>query len=295
LRESSEPTTAGGRMERFEGDGQTLAIYRPRSEGRSRTPSGSSAPALRPASRSVPALTSPTPAASWNARNSRPSDESTPTRNVGVRDGNPLILRGPQPSALRESVPPSSLVIVGGRNRAVPAPSQPSAAPAASTASAQPARPTPSAPTFGEWARTTRPAEDFDDRVPQRRPAGGQYQNQRPDWRGTVSSSPQPSWFRGNGAPASAAGGHSGLPEARSYQPVQRAPAAEVPRYAPSYTPQRSYSAPSWSAPARQNSSPQSAPAPQPSMSARPAPSAPSAPSASSGSHSSSSSSRNGR
>ncbi|HZR18031.1 MAG TPA: DUF6600 domain-containing protein [Verrucomicrobiae bacterium] len=288
LRESAEPVTSGGRAERFEGGGQTLAIFRPRLEGR---PHVANQPAaLRPVSRFAPAPATPAIAAPWSSRSTRSANSLSPVadRNEPAQQSSPLILRGAQPSGLREAAPPSSLVIIGGRNRTTSAPSQPSAP------SAPSAHPAPSASTAGEWARSMgRPGQD-DEQVPQRRPAADQYQNQRPDWRGTVSSSPQPSWFRGNGAVPAAVGGARNDMTERNYQPVQRPPAAEVPRYSPSYTPQRSYSAPSWSAPSRPNSYSQPS-APAPSVSARPAAPAPSAPSAPSSSHSSSSSGRNGR
>jgi hypothetical protein len=277
LRQMSDPTTGGGRAEHFEAGGQALAVYRPNLQ----TVTSQSA-----SSRSLPGPgTSATP---WMPRSETSRQSVTELRQDNPPPGSaaPLILRGQQPSVLRESPPANSLVLIGRGNSARPAaPAQPwSSAPSAAKAASAVA---------GPIAGTDDPDRE---EVPRAQSTVNRARNEQAaqrNWMGTVSSSPQPSWFERNEPvplrqPESAA---VPRPEPRTYQAVPRTYSPEVPRYAPApaYTPQRS-AEPTWSAPAR-----------SPSFEARPAPSAPSAPSAPPAvSHSSpsppqQSSSRNGR
>ena len=272
LRDTSEPGVFSGRVEHFETGGESLAVYRPRPEQLSQAP--------HPARPIVPGT--------------RPAFQPVRQQSGSIGGTSSLILRGDQTSAWNEKAPPNSLVVVGrGRNAAGSAPLSTSALSSPSAPSAQPAQSAPSA--SAAWERP-HPAEL---RVPEQRPAPGV--NRQGDWMGTVSRSPEPSWFGSRDRPEvpPATANNWPRPEIRTYQPSQRAPAAEVPRYTPppAYVPQRSYSAPAYSAPAwSAPSRPQTYS--QPSMSPRPAPSAPSAPPsapAQSSGHSSSSNSRNGR
>jgi hypothetical protein len=268
LQDSTAP--GRGRAERFEAGSHTLQVYRPDPAVASRSSSRNQGVVSRPASERSTQVS--VAGSAWAPS----ASAATPGMRGGTTRTPPLVLRGPQSSARRESVPASSLVVIGrGAN---------------SAASALPARPAASAPSAME------PVPSADNR-----PATA-AQNPQRNWMGTVGSSPRPAWFantensaanRFNGAVAAP------RPEVRSYEPVQRAP-AQVPRYSPaprSYTP--SYSAPSYSAPARSYSPPPSAaPSRASSFESRPAqsaPSAPSAPAASSRGSSSGSSGRSGR
>ncbi|HTL17754.1 MAG TPA: DUF6600 domain-containing protein [Patescibacteria group bacterium] len=290
LRESSRAESSGGRVERFENEGQTLAVYRPRVERTAPIAAGHPGSGIqRGYSPGSTVVTHPA-AASWGAQ--RPvstgsvSSEVRSERGTTARQqGSPLILRGSQPSVLKETAPPSSLVILGRGNNPTQAPTSAHPAetgsPTASWAwSAQNQSSIPGATENAEPPRTPTEAK-----VPE-----------RPAWRGSASSSPQPSWFGANNGvrPAMSPGMGETSISGRTYQPVQRPPMSDIPRYSagPNYVPQRSYSAPAWSAPARSQS--YSAPAVSPpSVSPRPAPPAPSAPASAPASHSSSSSSSN--
>jgi hypothetical protein len=288
LREVNEPVSIGTRADRFEESGHALAVYRPNPDLAARLPARElgtgSVGAIRSASgRVMPQSVSPAAPRSGTSRRSSndAKQESWPFANQSA----PLILRGPQPSALKESAPANSLVVIGGGRPTQPATlaqpwsavsfaSRPAVDSGESTASTKPSGPTAVTPAQNAVSR----------QIP------NQYQQR--NWMGTVSSSPRPSWFAGNeansGRPLDSV--LTPRPATSSYQPVPR---SEVPRYSPtpSYAPQRSYAAPAWSAPAR-----------SPSFEPRPAPSAPAAPSAApapSVSHSPSpqpqSSGRNGR
>jgi len=262
LRETSQPVPVGGRAERFEPSGRTLAVYRPNPEQPprmiSRQGDGNSAGGSGRTS---------TSASAWGSRNGNSQLNETTRNNNNART--PLVIRGPQSAARGETPPPNSLIVIGRRADGLPAtPTQPWT-PAT--------RPNANAPEAN--SRTTSAAPEVQDPV-------ANDEHPQENWMGTVASSPQPAWFAGSGS--SAANRINGAvpaprPEARGYQPVPRSFTPQVPRYdpSPSYTPQRSYSAPARS----------------PSFESRPAPSAPSAPSAPAASHSSStqSSNRNGR
>ena len=252
LREVNSPT-GGGRAEHFEAGGQSLAVYRP----------NPSSPEIR--GNSTQSTTSST--APWTSRTgtARLGVTGTSQQTPTARPAAPLILRGAQSSALRESPPASSLIIIGRGNSAR------SAAPAQSWSS------TPSAARAASATAETaaQPAVPQPNEVPRRegtanRPATVDPQR---NWTGMVSSSPRPSWFGATDQASPRQFDNVPVPRAETwtYQPATRPDAPEVPRYAPAptYTPQRSYSSPSWSAPARSSS-----------YEARPAPSAPSVPSA---------------
>ncbi len=265
LREVSDPVINGGRAEHFEAGGQALAIYRPNPAAWSRSSSRVTVTGPTVSSRVLPGPgSSATP---WMPRSGTSRQTLTELRQDNPPPGStaPLILRGEQPSAMREAAPPNSLVVIGRRN---------------SARSASAAQPWPSAPSAPRAAsavpdqitRTTPSDREEGPRVPNtiNRPANEQL-SQR-NWMGNVSSSPQPSWFGRTEtvSPRQPNPVDVPRPQAGTYQAVPRAYSPEVPRYspAPAYTPQRS-AAPTWSAPAR-----------SPSFESRPAPSAPSAPSA---------------
>ena len=303
LREAGEPTGAAGRVERYEGGGSTLAIYRPNPNAPTTSSASSPYRGQRSGSHTVsrPGSGQITPsAAPWSPHTGNPRQGSVdvkPEARPGITA--PLVLRGPQTSGLRETAPPNSLVVIGRRNSAPSAPSAPSATLAESADSAASAASVPRA----DRAERATPAARAPSAATEaalsssvaNRPAA---QNAQDSWMGTVSSSPQPAWFNGASRSTTAPGnasvpGNAGAPvyrpEARSFQLQQRSlqsvprAAAEVPRYAPvqSYAPQR-YSAPAASAaPARSpsfesrpmqsappaRSAPQAAPAPAPSNS----------------------------
>lgn len=282
LRDATEPILAGGRAEHYDSGGQSLSVYRTRPP----SSAGAFGPNGTVAGRNVPRNTVGIAGApAWSAHNlSGTGTESHAAVIPGARQAQPLILRGPQSSATRESAPPNSLVVFGsGYNRQPSAALQPSAESARSAPSAASAL---SAPSSGNWGRSMARPED--------RPTPGQSEaiaaNSRGDWRGTVASSPEPSWFNRNNAPAPTAGvqRYETRPAFRGSSEPAPGSAAGFSRPASSYVPQRTYSAPvsetpSYSAPMRAPSFSQpSAP------SSHPAPSAPSAPSSSSSSSSSS-------
>jgi len=257
LREASQPIGIGGRAESFEASGHTLTVYRPNSALASRMPAREFGTGLSetPRSSAGPARpVSPAPAGARSGSNRHSFNDSSPGSPPVASQSAPLILRGPQSSALRETAPANSLVVIGGRKTAQP--------------------PMPARPWSSAASSTVPAAESRDNSTPAKSSTpgaiGNQYQQR--NWMGTVTSSPQPSWFAGTEARSASQFNNASAPrpEARSYQAVPR---SEVPRYspAPSYAPQqRSYSAPAYSAPAR-----------QPSFETRSAPSAPSAPAAS--------------
>lgn len=272
LRASSQPAVLGGRAERFDGGGQVLSVYRPTPE--SGTRHGTHEPAKSSTVATIGSTSTrlvPPPAAPWSPRIGSTTGTSvqTPTRTE------PLVIRGPQSAAKRETPPPNSLVVIGRGTGNRYAPSAPSAPFAAS------ARPAPSA----NVALQAGEAEQ--------RPALDAAAAAQRNWMGTVSSSPQPSWFAGGeGAAATRPTGATPMPrpQAPAYQPTMRSAGApqQVPRYAPAqtYIPQRSYSPPAFAAPSRTQS-----------FESRPAPSAPPAVSApvARSSPPQQSSSRNGR
>ena len=282
LRDSAQAPAWGGRTESFDQGGRTLAIYRAR-----------------------PGSTAESRSSGWTAQNNRSANSSVHSSRPGSSSGqsSSLILRGPQSSAMREAAPRNSLVVVGpGSSRQPSALSQPSATPQPSALSQPPAASQPSAPS----APTAVPARSQLDRG-----FAATWPNQSPesldrephgDWRGTVTRSPEPSWFNGNpGASSSHSVGSGAEAQTRSYPsgPRPAAPEFARPTPAPTYVPQRSYSPPSWSAPASTAVSRAPSYTPTPSVSARPAPSAapsaPAAPAPSSSSHSSGSSGRGNR
>lgn len=267
LRERTSPATGPGRGERFEAGGQALAIYRPQPASLSR----SSQEDIITVGAHKNASTSAGPAP-WVPRTGVPRQSLTELRQDNPPPGTaaPLILHGPQTSALRESARGSSLVVIGRSNGARPSASATAASsssPVPRAASAAPApEARPAVPRNEEVARVQNsPNRSANSPFPQR------------NWMGMVDSSPRPSWFGGNNAGWARQNydnaGAVPRTETPTYQAVPRSAAAQsaasqVPRYTstPSYSPQRGYSAPAWSAPT-----------PAPSYQARPAPSAPSA------------------
>ena len=265
LRESTAPAAGVGRAERFEAGRQTLAVYRPRLVPNPRPSRSGVIPVGASRSSSAGAIPAPAP---WSARAGIPRQSLTELRQDNPPPGTagPLILRGPQSSALRESAPASSLIVIGRSSSARLAPSAP-------LAGSSPSAPRSASAALAPQAGPAVPRDEGVARVqnPAYRPANSQFPPR--NWMGMVSSSPQPSWFGAadSGSARPYNNNNVGVvlrPESRAYQAVPRSSTIEVPRYtpAPSYAPQRFYSAPAWSAPAA-----------NPSFQARPAPSAPSA------------------
>jgi hypothetical protein len=277
LREATQPVVAGGRAERFDTDNRSLAVYRARPDlAAHRASVTDGLQTGRPV---------PTQAPAWAARSTgSPGSAAESNSRPGVRQSSPLILRGAQNSAMRETAPPSSLVVVGSSaGRQASAPSQPSAPSAPSAQSAM------NSVAPSSRARST--SNPYDPSV-LTEGRNATPQGSRGDWRGTVTSSPSPSWFNGNGSRsigvAASVGGTGG--ESRNYSAVPRSGGTETIRATatPSYVPQRTYSAPAPSAPAY--SPPARAESYTPAaVSSRPAPAAaPAAPAAAAASSSSS-------
>jgi hypothetical protein len=267
LRDATQPVNFGGRVEHFDSGNQTLSVYRARPDFGSRTRNPTTATARATHSDSLGSSAG----SAWGSRN-----------RTDARQPGSVILKGPQNSGLREFPSPNSLVVVGtGHNRQPSAPMQPR------TESAPSAIPAPSAGSARTWAQSLPRAEEPSAFAERRLES-----DSREDWRGTVNSSPQPSWLNENRTQRPNAG--VGLarpetrPEFRGSPSVPFSGAMRSSRPAATFVPQRSFSAPT---PSSAFSAPARAPSYAPSASARPAPSAPSAPSAppSSGSHSTSS------
>ncbi len=261
LRDSSEPV-GGGRAERIEASGHTLAVYRPDPYLSSRLPSHEQGGGLPGAIKPSSTQSAPGAPRGGNGNTHRSSDDSRNDGRLATGQAAPLILKGPQSSALKESPPAHSLVVTGrGQGNQAPASSQSwSAAPA-------PTRPNPNSSDANARTASTLPALSAPAQNAVSRPAANQIQQR--NWMGTVSVSPQPSWFAGTeGTVPSAA---APRPDVRGYQAGPRTDFTTAQRYAPpqNYVPQRSYSPPPMSVPVR-----------SPSFEARPAPSAPPAPSA---------------
>jgi hypothetical protein len=280
LRDSSTPVTLSGRAERLEAGGHALTVYRPTPALASRTPSrqtgGFRGTITSPDRRAV----LPPRSVPGDGNTHRPSNDVVKGNRPSANQTAPLIIRGPQPSGNREAHAANSLVVIGrGNNSQSSAPAEPRIAASfraqPSLNSANPSARVPSAvsaPSAPSANTVSRPA------VP----------------RATVSSSPQPAWFgnrESSGAGRAGSVAPAARPEIHSSPVAPRTPTPQVPRYAPAPAPQRSYSPPAMSTPAR-SPSVESRPAPAPS--APPARSAPAA-SSSSGSNSRSSSGRNGR
>jgi hypothetical protein len=281
LREATQPVVAGGRAERFDTDNRSLAVYRARPDlAAHRASVTDGLQTGRPVPAQAPAWT----ARSTGSPGSAPESNSRP----GVRQNASLILRGAQSSAMRETAPPSSLVVVGSSAaRQESAPSQP---PAPSAQSAQ------SAMNSATPSSRARPSSNPYDRTMIPEAGTATSQGSRGDWRGTVTSSPSPSWFNGNGSrpigvAASVGGGTGG--QSRNYSAVPWSSGTEVtrPTATPNYVPQRTYAAPASSAPAYSPPARAESHTP-PAVNSRPAPAA--APAAPATAAASSSSARGG-
>lgn len=223
LRDIAEPVAMGGRAERFGPSGHTLAVYRPNPALASPLQFRQSGTGFQDGPRALSGQLTPPAAAPLTPRggsNRRSSNDPKGVERPMAQQASPLILRGPQSSALKESPPASSLVVIGrGTTSRPPAPGQP-------------------------WG----PAQNTVNR-----PVANQDPQQ--NWRGTTSTSPEPAWFgeREVTAPAPVSSASTPLrPQWRGYQAAPRMPSADVPRYAPSpsYFPQRSYAPASTPAPA---------------------------------------------
>ena len=274
LREADEPAAGGGRTERFDSGNRSLAIYRARPDLAARR--AGAADALQSGHPGSAQATA------WGARSpGSPGWATESTSQAGTRQSSSLILRGAQSSAMRETAPPNSLVIVGSTD-----PRQRSASPQPSAASAQSAESDRNSGFPSSWARSASNPYDHD-RAVVTEGRTATPQGSRGDWRGTVTSSPQPSWFNGNSSRpvASVGGGTTG--ESRNYSAVPWSSGTEVsrPTAPPSYVPQRTYSAPASSAAAYSPPARAQSYTPPAAVSSRPAPSAaPAAPAASSSS-----------
>ena len=265
LRDASTAPSRAGRAERFENNNRTLQVYRPqmptttatgspRNGSRAWAPVNTSQPHANVATRPQTAFVEPkfepsNPAVARIAppHDARPPEPQRPQQNA------PLILRGSDSPNRNESVPPSSMVIIGRKDaNGRPAPPLSLSGPATTTTS--PLRPAtrqdppataPSIPQNGGSAYT---------------PVNQNWQRNTP-WLGMQNSQNSQSSprFNNNSAPVS-------RPEVPRYQSPARVTAPEAPKYSPgpAYMPQRSVSTP--------------APSQAPTMQSRPAPPAPSAP-----------------
>jgi len=256
LRQAPGRVRPVGRAERIDPAARTLTIYRPKLPPSSSNPvrwtSAASAPSA-PTARSAPTLASrsaPTPDQSIPAFTKTTADEFQPAPAPRPGQNSPLILRGPQNSAAHESVPPSSLVIIGRKDGTQTRTAAYSLPPWAAASSVNQGR-EPSA-----WANSPTPwAQESAARQPatengQRSPA----QVVSPRALGYVP--------RNNSAWSASERPAQIYRPAPAYQPPVRSAAGEVPRYSPvpANNPQ-------------QSASPQ--PAPAPARPAQPAPSAP--------------------
>lgn len=277
LREASEPTDGVGRAEHFDPGNRRLDVYRERPD---------LAAHRLDAANSLQSHPRPAQTPVWGTRSSgSPPVAAELTSRPGMRQNSSLILKGAQNSAMRETAPPNSLVVSGSRT-----PRQPSALPQPSTASAPSAPSEHNSEVPSSWAR---PASNPYDRTVVTEGRTATPTESRGDWRGTVTSSPQPSWFNGNASrpvASTAPAGGGTIGESRSYSSVPWSGGRELsrPTAAPNYVPQRAYSAPSQSSPAPTYSAPARVQAQSytpPAVSSRPAPSAaPAAPAVSSSS-----------
>ncbi len=263
LREADEPAAGGGRAERFDTGNRSLAVYRARPDLAAHRAGA------------VDALQSghlgSAQATAWGARSvGSPGWATESGLRPGTRQNSSLILRGAQNSAMKETAPPNSLVVVGS-----PAARQGSASSQPSAASAQsaPSDVNPASPP--SW---TRSSSNPYDRTALAEGRTATPQGSRGDWRGTVTSSPSPSWFEWERE--SSCGSHVPVPWSSGFSEVTR------PTAVPNYVPQRTYSAPASSAPAYSPPTRAESYTPPPASS-RPAPSAaPAAPASSSSSSS---------
>jgi hypothetical protein len=248
LRETTTASGSAGRQERFVGNDRTLQVYRPQ------MPATTANASTVPHSSVNPRI----PVAAADSKASGP-----PIARVAPRDAQlhsqqsaPLVLHGSQPWTPVESPAPSSLVIIGRRDAngrpigtTTITSGQISQNPPATTS----VRPAPSRQNSTE-AQMTPP------QTPTARPSVNQNWQPNTPWLESQNQESSTRFY--NNAPAPRT-------ESPRYQPQTRPVYPEVPRYAPSYMPQRSYSAPSMPAQSR-----------SPVIDSRPAPPAPSAPAA---------------
>jgi hypothetical protein len=129
LRITKGTTSPAGRSERFDADGRTLTVYRPELNPASRHPARwASAPSSQSAASAQSAQSAPSAptyatrlpdtarsSPAMNNRTTRSDSEAMVGANRPSQNSS-LILRGPQPSASRESVPKSSLVVIGRKD-----------------------------------------------------------------------------------------------------------------------------------------------------------------------------------
>ncbi len=259
IRESAGETRPIGRAEHFDSAGKTLTIYRPKlpnsTPGLVRWPSAESAPSAQrslsqPSAPSAESAFAHTPLHHGHTPGlaDNRSEEMKPG-NASSRAGqNPsLILRGPQSSPAQESVPRSSLVIVGRQQNGRTGNAASSAAPASSPSQTGGKEPL-------AWNNSATPWMQGNG---QRQPAA---QGRSP----SAAPGPAPTRPVTSGTWNNNSGGAYQRP-AQAYRPVQsyQPPARTAPAEAPRSTPPPAQSAPRASSPP-----PASAPA-------RPAPSTP--------------------
>ena len=263
LRESTSTTVLAGRTERFAPDNRTLTVYRP-SFGQ---PSAASAPSATRAGSVVSApRTKPAPSAPSASVDFAGTGQYTPGQTQ-VRPGQnpPLILRGAQTSAVRETPPASSLVIIGRRDPNGTRTTYSSTVPAANAPTAPVARSAAAAPSWtGVNRSSATPWADTEfarDSANQVRPQTPAAPAAAPNYR-SQGYSPR----NNNNVYGYPGSGTSYRPAAPAYQAPARNAPANVPRYTPA-APQRSYSAPTAPAPAPARPAPQAPPAPSQSSS----------------------------
>jgi hypothetical protein len=204
VREVPGTVSLGGRGERFDPGNRAVTVYRP----------GLGQTTTKPAGKPVNATSSP---------------------RTDVRPTPPIILRGAQNSASKETAPASSLVVIGRKN--------PDGSQTITRSTVPPASTRPLQNSATPWADN-----EFARQTPNERwVQGGSGSYQSPVYVPRNGTSYQ------NGTPAyQYQRPNTGVaPVTPSYQPSARSAPVTAPRYGTESSPQRSYSAPAQPAPSR--------------------------------------------
>ena len=269
IREETGTARLSGGAERYDPTGRTVTVYRPRFEQTS-TPRGGNNPVLthNPQSHEVPGL-APGSAPTRNGNFDEPMKgyaRTAPSQPAArPAPAAPLILHGPQNSAVKETPPSSSLVIIGRKDPNGTQTTYQSTVPSANPRPVPGARTAPGQQTWtGSTAASPTPWADNEvaeapNQTWHQSPPATVSPNYRPWTYAPRTASPAPA-FNSYERPSP-----TYRPPTPAYQAPARSAPAEVPRYTPppANNVQRSYSPPP------------AAPAPS-----RPAPSAPPAASA---------------
>jgi hypothetical protein len=277
VREAAGTARAGGGAEHFDPNGRTVTVYRPNfgqtaavgSVGNSLATPNSKSPAI-PRS-TVTAVPGRSPG-NLDEPVAGPT-RTSPYQPVGrPAQNSPLVLRGPQTSAVQETPPASSLIVIGRKDPNGSQSIYRSTVPAATT---RPSLPSTATTSPGQRGWTDSPSSsptpwaenEFARETP------NQTWNQSP----AVNLGNRPPAYvprNGNATYGYERSATTYRQPAPAYQPSARSAPAEVPRYAPSPAAnnnnnvQRSYSAPAPSAPSRSQPA-DSRPAPAPSAPAQ--------------------------